>query len=144
VAIVRRLVAPKVLKAKGVWGRELGVLKRLQKEFADDAFWLQLAPALPLDTLLWFCGEFGHASLKREWDLWIFSKAQDRAQMAADTERAEREHTDRVDALLEVARANELLDSAPSTGMIEGQPPSPPKSKRRQSPIEWCDGGSEM
>jgi hypothetical protein len=85
ITIVQRLVNPASLKQKGAWGRELQILKRLQLRYPDDTFFLTLSPAEQVDSLTYFVAPFGAAQLQREWNLYQFSRAQDR-QIAVDME----------------------------------------------------------
>lgn len=81
IAIVKRLVAPASLTAKGGYARELHILKRLQAICPDDAFFLDLRPAEKLNSLAWFLTEYGRTALQQQFDLHRFGKAQEQFQL---------------------------------------------------------------
>ncbi len=112
--IVRRLVNAASLAAKGAWGRELAILKKLQLRFPDDSFWLALRPAEQFESLAWCLGEYGRGAVEREWQNYQFGRAQDQIE----------------------------IDSIPTTPMIadtaEAIAALPPLRKR-QTAMSWSD-----
>lgn len=120
ITIVQRLVKAGSLAAKGGWPRELHILKKLQKEFSAEDFWLELTPAEQLDSLCWFLGEYGRAALKEQYNLHLFGRAQEQIS----------------------------IDSQASAAMIEatdgpGGVTTLPALRKKESPIAWCDSGGE-
>ena len=120
VTIVRKLVSPAALKAsKTAWGRELAILKKLQKTYNSDDFWLTLAPAEPLETWAWVIAPYGAAALREQWNLYAFGRAQDQITLDAPSSR------------LMMEGSGEEMESAPVL-------------VRKQTPIDWADSDEEL
>lgn len=117
--IVKKLVSREALAQKGAYGRELAILAKLQAKYpAADSFWLNLKPALKLESLTYFLGTYGAASLKQEYDAWQFSQAQTNAQIDYDL--------DRLSILAMMASAEDAS---------AGEAP-----KKRVTQLDWADG----
>lgn len=131
--ILQRLVDPLVLLDQKTLARELGLLKRLRRARPDAAFWLGLKPAIPLDSLLYFCGPYGEQSLQHEWNLYQVHKAQVVEQ--------ERQEWERQIAALEDALAPEetIIREA---NALDSQIKTPRVSSKRGA-LDWVDSGTD-
>lgn len=79
IATVKKLVKAKNLAQKNAWGRELSILKKLQLKYNSDDFWLNLNPAEQVESLAYFIGPYGSASVEKEWHLYLFMTGQGQA-----------------------------------------------------------------
>ena len=114
--IVGRLISREELAKKGAWGREIKLLTKLQKTYSDDRFWLQLKPAMKLETLAYFLG-YGAAALREEWQMFQYAQA-------------EKQNLQQYD-----------LDRASMLSMMEStkEEPSAAPLKKRETLIDWAD-----
>ncbi len=73
--IVARLV-PAAKEDRKVLARELGLLKKLRRQYAPLDFWETVRPVIQLDTLLYFLGPYGAQQLREEWGAYRIGQAE--------------------------------------------------------------------
>lgn len=116
--VIKRLLKPEVLKVSKNWGRELAILKRLQRSYEMDAFWLELPMAEKLDSLCWFLTPFGQGCIKEQWQQFQFRHSTEQNQAVADQTR---------------------LDSLSSQRMMESTPDDLPAIQPKRDSLAWAD-----
>lgn len=120
---LRQILVEGALDDRKVMIREMGLLKRLRKEYAPLEFWVTLRPAIRLTSLLYFFTDYGKECLEREWRDYRNSAA---LKVAADS--AELDHA------IEALERKISLDTDDKSPIVNPLP-----RKRKHSPIEWAD-----
>ncbi len=118
--VLHQLLVPGTLNQKGAYGRELKVFKTLRREIDDIDFWLNLKPAIPLNSLLYFKSDYAMAQLKLDYGMFKLEKA--------ERQRAEQAQLDREIQELEQHLEPIPLDTTNKTNRV-----------KRKSVIEWAD-----
>ncbi len=120
--ILRALLSPAAYANRSKLPREMKVLKELRARYPDSAFWRQLKPAVPLDTLLEFKSQSGTRTIQTQWDNY-----QQAVKLRAAGEAAEFDHA--------IKKLEISLDTETKPNTVE--PNSLPK--RKLTAAQWAD-----
>ncbi len=120
--ILRALLSPASYADRSKLPREMKILKELRARYPDPAFWQQLKPAVPLDTLLEFKSQSGTRMIETQWENY---------QQAAKLREAEREAAfEHAVRKLEIELDTEIKPNTVDTNTLP---------KRKQSVLQWID-----
>lgn len=120
--LLRALLSAAAYEDRSKLPREMKVLNELRARYPDPAFWRQLKPVVPLDTLLEFKSQSGSRMIQTQWDNY-----QQAAKLRAAGEEVE---FDQALRKLEIELDTEIKPNTVEPNRLP---------KRRQTAIQWAD-----
>lgn len=128
--MLRALLSAAAYEDRSKLPRELKLLSDLRARYPDPAFWQQLKPAIPLDTLLEFKSASGARMIQIQWDNYQRDRKLRAAIEETDFERA----VNQLERTLSDAEQIELDKAAkPNTVGSNSLP------KRKLTVAQWAD-----